>query len=154
VRRAVQPRLDELGRGVQRVLRPGDGLAERPCAAVAHVAGGEHALGQRRAAGGDVGEERARDHVVGVTLSGEGELRALADRGQTARAALGADDAQQRGAAVRWGEGRGDIVAVKAGSRGGGGGEQEERGRREPRADGLLATHGAPLIPAFNKTEY
>jgi hypothetical protein len=143
VRRAVQPRLDELGGGVQRVLRPGDGLAERPCAAVADVAGGEHPLGQRRAARGDVGEERARDHVVGVALRGEGELRALADRGQTARAALGADDAQQRGAAVRWGEGRGDIVAVGAAGRSrGSGGEQEERRRRQPRRHGLPATHG------------
>jgi hypothetical protein len=94
-----------------------------------------------------MGEERARDHVVGVALGGEGQLRALAHSGQTARAALGADDAQQRGAAVGWREGRGHVVAVRAGGRcGRGSGEQEERSPRDPHAHGLLA-HGASECP-------
>jgi hypothetical protein len=148
VRRAVQPRADELRGGVQRVLRPRDRLAERPGAAVVDVAGGEHALGERRAARGDVGEERARDHVVGVALGGECELRALADRGQTARAALGADDAQQRGAPVRWRERRGDVVALGTdGGSGRGSGEQEESRCRQPHAHGLRATHGPAVCP-------
>jgi hypothetical protein len=45
-------------------------------------------------------------------------------------------------------------VAVGAGGgSGGGGGEQEERGCRQPRADGLLATHGPPLVATIKKTE-
>jgi hypothetical protein len=153
VRRAVQPRLDELTRGVQRLLRPRDGLAQRPGPAVAGVAGGDHALGERRAARGDVREEGARDHVVGMTLRGDGQLRALPDRGQTARAALGADDAQQRSATVRWRESRGDVVAMRAG-RGscGGSDEQEERRRRNPHLHGLLATHDASSCPEVDKS--
>ena len=115
MRWAAQPCLHELVRGVEGILRPGDRLAELPRGAAGHVAGRAHPLRERRAAGGDVGEERARDHVVGVALGGEGELRAVADGSETARAALGVDDAQQRGAPVGGGEGRGDVVAMGAG---------------------------------------
>ena len=94
-----------------------------------------------------MGEERARDHVVGVALRGEGQLRALADRGQTARAALDADGAQQRGTAVRWGEGRGDVVAMRAESGACGSGGEEERCRRDPHCHGVPATHGDEGAP-------
>ena len=143
--RAGQPGAHEaLGR-VERLLGPGDRLAELPVALALDVSGGADAIAERRAAGRDVLEEPPRDHVVGVALGGARELSALAHQGQTARRALGVDGAEQRGAAIRWRE-RGDEVtamrAVRCAGGDGGGGEEEES-RRQRRTESILATHGA-----------
>ena len=98
--RAVEPGGHEARWAVERDLRPGERFAEAPVAAAAQVAGRTHAIAQRRAAGRDVGEELAGDHVGGVPLGGSGELGVLADDRQAARRTLGVDDAEQRGTPV------------------------------------------------------
>jgi hypothetical protein len=97
---AGQPRAHEAVGRVERLLGPGDRLAELPVAATLDVAGGLNAVAEGRAAGGDVLEEASRDHVVGVPLRGTRELRALLDDRETAGRALGVDGADERGTAI------------------------------------------------------
>jgi hypothetical protein len=148
--RAGQPGAHERVGRVERLLGPGDGLAELPVALALDVAGGVDAIAERRAAGRDVLEEPPRDHVVGVPLGRARELAALADRGQTASRALGVDGAQQRGASIRSGERGDEIPAVGAGRRlcRTGSDDQEQESRRKRRTESILATHGAKVAPA------
>jgi hypothetical protein len=98
---AGQPGAHQRVRRVERLLGPGDRLAELPVAPALDVAGGVDAVAERRAAGRDVLEEAPRDHVVGVALGRARELSVLPDGGETARRALRVDGAEQRGAAIR-----------------------------------------------------
>jgi hypothetical protein len=143
VARAGQPGAHQAAGRVERLLGPGDRLAELPVAAALDVPGGVDAVAERRAAGRDVLEEPPHDHVVGVPLCRARELCALADRGKIARRALGVDGAEQRGTAIRCRE-RGEQVtamsAVRCTGRDGGGGEEEES-RRQRRTESILATH-------------
>jgi hypothetical protein len=100
VRRAGEPGAHEARGGVERLLGPGDRLAELPVAAPAHVPGRGDAIAEGRAARRDVPEEVARDHVGGVALCGLAELLALLDGDQPARRALVVDGAQERCARV------------------------------------------------------
>ena len=101
---AGQPRAHEAVGRVERLLGPGDRLAELPVAAALDVAGGLDAVAERRAAGRDVLEEAPRDHVVGVALRGARELRALAGRPGRPRAARSASMAQSSAARRSGGE--------------------------------------------------
>ena len=97
---AGQPGADQRVGRVERLLRPGDRLAELPVALARDVAGGVDAVAEGRAAGRDVLEEAPRDHVVGVALGRARELSALADGHETARSALRVDSAEQGGTAI------------------------------------------------------
>jgi hypothetical protein len=142
MRRAGQPRAHERRGSVERFLGPGDRLAQLPVAAAAHVPGRAHAIAERRAARGDVGEEAPGHHVGRVPLGGARELLALLDGGQAAGGPLGVDRAQQRGADVREREGCREVAIVRArrGLRGGRDDEQQQR-QRAALGDGILATH-------------
>jgi hypothetical protein len=144
VARAGQPGAHEAVGRVERLLGPGDRLAELPIALARDVAGGVDAIAERRAAGRDVLEEAPRDHVVGVALRRARELSALADDGKTARRALGVDDAEQRGTAIRRRQSGDEITAMGAGRCfcRDGCDDQEEEGRRQRRRESILATHG------------
>jgi hypothetical protein len=144
VRRAGQPRAHEARGGVERLLGPGDRLAELPVAPAAHVASRAHAFAERRAAGRDVGEEAPGHHVGRVALRGARELLALGDGGQAALRALGVDRAQQRGADVLKRERRREVALVRTrrGLCGGRDGEDQQP-HREAHADGFPATHVA-----------
>jgi hypothetical protein len=144
VRRAGEPRAHEGRGGVERLLGPGDRLAELPVAPAAHVAGRTHAIAERRAAGRDVGEEAPRDHVGRVALRGLGELLALRDGRQAASRACAVDRAEQRGARILQRE-RGRQVAVVGARRrlGGGRADEEDQCRRKALAEGILAAHVA-----------
>lgn len=98
--RAVEPGAHQARRAVEGDLCPGERLAEAPGAAAAKVAGCADAVAQRRAAGGDVGEELASDHVGGMLLGRPRELRVLAHDREAAGGALRVDDAEERGTAV------------------------------------------------------
>ena len=140
--RAGQPGAQQAVGRVERLLGPRDRLAELPGRPAAHVAGRPDTVGERGAARRDVAEVAARDHVVGVALGGERQQPVLANRGQTPRAALGADDAQERGAAVGGGESGDEVVAVRATGRAcRSGGNHEERRCRQPQMNGSPATH-------------
>jgi hypothetical protein len=91
---AGQPGAHQAVGRVERLLGPGDRLAELPVALALDVAGGVDAIAEGRAAGRDVLEEAPRDHVVGVTLRRARELFVLADGGQTASRALGGAGAE------------------------------------------------------------
>ena len=148
--RAGQPRPHQAVGRVERLLGPGDRLAELPVALALDVAGGVDAIAERRAAGRDVLEEPPRDHVVGVALCRARELSVLGDGGKTARRALRVDCAEQRGTAV-WRRQRGDeITAMEAGRClcRHGCDDQEEESRRQRRTESILATHGAQAAPA------
>jgi DNA helicase II / ATP-dependent DNA helicase PcrA len=148
---AGEPGAHEARGRVERLLGPRDGLAELPVAPALDVAGGDDAVAEGRAAGGDVLEEVARDHVVGVALRGARELRALLHEGQIARRALRVDGAEQRGTAIGGREG-GDEVAIMRAVRcrgcGRRGGEEEESRRRERWAESILATHVTTSAPS------
>ena len=133
MRRAAEPRAHEGGGRVERLLGPGDRLAELPVAPAVDVAGGVHPIAERGAAGRDVLEELPRDHVVGVALRRARQLRALAHQGEIAGRALGVDDAEQRGSAIRGRERGDEVTAMSAvGCRGCGGRDgEEEESRRE-----------------------
>jgi hypothetical protein len=147
VRRAGQPRADEARGGVERLLGPGDRLAELPVAAAAHVARRADALAERRAAGRHVREEAPGHHVHRVALRGPRELLALRDGRKAALRALGVDRAEERDARVLQGEGRREIACVRARRlRGGSDGKQQQR-RQEAPCEGILATHGAEVAP-------
>jgi hypothetical protein len=158
VARAGQPRAHQAVGRVERLLGPGDRLAELPVAPAGDVAGGVDTIAERRAAGRDVLEEPSRDHVVGVALGRARELRALADGGQTARRALDVDGADQRGAAIRCGQ-RGDEITVMRACRclsRDGRDNQKQETRRQRRTESILATHGAKaaarrLGPAWDR---
>jgi hypothetical protein len=145
VARAGQPGAHQAVGRVERLLGPGDRLAELPVALTLDVPGGVDAIAERGAAGGDVLEEAPRDHVVGVALRRARELSALADGGKTARRALGVDDAEQRGTAIRRRQSGDEITAMGAGRClcRDGCDDQEEESRRQRRRESILATHGA-----------
>jgi hypothetical protein len=139
---ARQPRGHEAAGRVQRLLGPGDRLAQLPVAAVGDVARRGHAIAEGRAAGRDVAEELADDHVVGVALRRFGELSALAHEGKTARRALRVDGAEQRGTAIGGRERGDEVTAMRTGCRGCGGRDGEEESSRHERwAESILATH-------------
>ena len=130
--RAGQPGAHQAVGRVERLLGPGDRLAELPVALARDVAGGVDTIAERGAAGRDVLEEAPRDHVVGVALGRARELPALADDGKTARRALGVDDAEQRGTAIRRRQSGDEVTAMGAGCcRRDGCDDQEEESRRQ-----------------------
>jgi hypothetical protein len=150
VARAGQPGAHQAVGRVERLLGPGDRLAELPVALALDVAGGVDAVAERRAAGRDVLEEPPRDHVVGVALRRARELSVLADGGQTASRALGVDGAEQGGTAIRRGQRGDEVTAVRARrclSRDGGD-DQKQETRSQRRTESILATHGAQAAPA------
>jgi hypothetical protein len=112
--RAGQPGTHQAVGRVERLLGPGDRLAELPVALAPDVAGGVDAIAERRAAGRDVLEEAPRDHVVGVALSRARQLSVLADGAKTAGRALGVDGAQERGTAIRCGQRGDEVTAMRA----------------------------------------
>jgi hypothetical protein len=142
MRRAGEPRAHEVGGGVERLLGPGDRLAEGPVGSPVHVAGDIDTLAQGRPVRRDVGEVPAHDHVVGVALGGDGELGVLANDGQPVRCALSADRAHQGGTAIGVGQRRGDVVAVRARGDGPRRSNQNSDGRRDENSNGFLAVHG------------
>jgi hypothetical protein len=150
---AGQPRLHE-GRGrVERLLGPGDRLAELPVAAVGDVARRLDAVAERRPTRRHVLEEPPRDHVVGVALGRARELRALAHGRQAAGRALRVDGAEQRGTAVRGRERGDEVTGMRAVRCGGGRGrdDEEEKSRRERPAESILATHVTRAAPSGNR---
>jgi hypothetical protein len=151
VARAGQPRADQAVGRVEGLLGPGDRLAELPVALALDVAGGVDAIAERRAAGRDVLEEAPRDHVVGVALGRARELSVLTDGGKAAGQALGVDGAQQRGAAVRYGQRGDEITAMRARRCFGRDGrdDQKEETRRQRRTESILATHGGEGCPGI-----
>jgi hypothetical protein len=153
VARAGQPGAHQARGRVERLLGPGDRLAELPVALALDVAGGVDAIAERRAAGRDVLEEPPRDHVVGVALRRARELSVLADGGKAARRALRVDGAEQRGTAV-WRRQCGDeITAMGAGCCvcRDGCDDQEEESRRQRRTESILATHGDKAAPGRSR---
>ena len=148
--RAGQPGAHQAVGRVERLLGPGDRLAELPVALALDVARGVDAIAKGRAAGRDVLEEAPRDHVVGVALRRARELSVLADGGKTARRALGVDDAEQRGTAIRRRQSGDEVTAMRAGRCfcRDGCDDQEEEGRRQRRRESILATHGAQAASA------
>lgn len=144
MRRAVEQRAHEAGRGIERSIGPDEDLAERPIGAALQVAGGGDALGQRAPAGRDVGEEAAGDHVVGVALGGERQLGVLAHGRDAAGGALGVDDADKGGASLEWGEARADVVGMCARCSLSRPCRQSDDNGAEHGPDGVLAVHLAP----------
>jgi hypothetical protein len=144
---AAEPGAHEAGGRVERLLGPRDRLTELPVAPAVDVAGGVHAIAERRAARGDVLEEVTRDHVVGVALRRARELRAPVHQRQAAGRALRVDDAEQRRTAIGRRQRGDEVIAVGAiRSRGcgcgcGGGESEEEEHRRERWAERVLAAH-------------
>jgi hypothetical protein len=153
VARAGQPGAHQAVGRVERLLGPRDRLAELPVALTFDVAGGVDPIAERGAARRDVLEEAPRDHVVGVALRRARELSALADGGKTARRALGVDDAEQRGTAIRRRQNGDEITAMGAGCCfcRDGCDDQEEESRRQRRRESILATHGAKAALARDR---
>jgi hypothetical protein len=147
MRRAGEPGLHEPGGGVQRLLRPPDRLAEAPVGPPLHVAGDLDAVAYGESVRRDVREVPAGDHVVGVALGGDGELGVLTHDGQAARSALGADRAQQGGAAIGDGQRRTDVVGMRARGDGPRRSDQHPEGRGDDHTKGFLALHGGPAAP-------
>jgi hypothetical protein len=147
---AGQPGAHQAVGRVERLLGPGDRLAELPVALALDVAGGVDAIAEGRAAGRDVLEEAPRDHVVGVTLRRARELFVLADGGQTASRALGVDGAEQRATAIRGGQRSDEVTTVRARRCLGrdGGDDQKQETRSQRRTESILATHGAQAARA------